>query len=322
MQYRRDDSQRRRLGRHRGAQGCRVSLLNAVLMYFVASRIWTPITMRLMAASLMLLSPAALYYSRVAPRSLFPVPFILAWLWCVAEAQSRRQPRLLLLGAFVLGIGCYSYTTAIVLMPVYLLVTLGLAFDHRPKNRLPAAIVLAFLLPTSFGIFWVATHRSVYTEHINRYRIYDASRLNALQGLKDFANYNNIQERVSIYWDYFDPRYLFFTGGAEMSLARPAGVLPMACALWVPIGLYRLSKRRTAFDLVLLAGFVTAPMAAILVDERYIARRGLAVIPFAVLAASVGADHLLSSGNRFWRLVTIGLFVSAGIQGLAVVLQR
>jgi hypothetical protein len=298
-----------------------VSLLNALLTYFVASRIWSSTPARVLAASLMLVTPAGLYYSYVAPRSLFPVAFILAWLWCVAKAE-EGQAWPFLAGAFLLGVGCYSYTTAIVLMPVYLLITLGLSWYKRLPNSLLAGIVVAFMLPASFGVWWVATHRSVYAEHIQRYRIYDASRLNPLQGLKDFANYNNIQERVSIYWDYFDPRYLFFTGGAEMSLARPTGVLPMACVLWVPIGLYKLLKRRTAFDRVLLAGFFTAPLAAILVDEPYIARRALAVIPFAVLAAVVGADDLLSSGNRFWRLVTIGLFVSAGIQGLAVVLQR
>lgn len=299
-----------------------MSLLNAFLAYFVASRIWSSTAVRVRTAFLMLVTPAGLYYSYAAPRSLLPIPFILAWLWCVAGAEAKRRHWPLLVGAFMLGIGCYSYTTAIVLMPLYVVVTVGLSVYERRPNWLSAAIVVVFMLPAAVGVWWVATHRSVYAEHIQRYRIYDASRLNPLQGLKDFANYNNIQERVSIYWDYFDPRYLFFTGGTEMSLARPAGVLPAACALWIPIGLYILLKRRTALDVILLVGFFTAPLAAILVDEPYIARRDLAVIPFAVLVALFGAEHLRSSGNRFWRLATIGLFVSAGIQGLLVVVQR
>jgi hypothetical protein len=299
-----------------------VSLLNALLAYLVASRIWRSPAVRALTALLMLVTPASLYYSHAAPRSLLPIAFVLAWLSCVAASEAGRQDWPLLAGAFLLGIGCYSYTTAIVLMPVYLVMTVALSVCGRRPNWLPAALVVLFMLPASFGIWWVATHRAVYAEHIQRYRIYDASRLNPLQGLKDFANYNNVQERVSIYWDYFDPRYLFFTGGAEMSLARPAGVLPAACALWIPIGLYRLFKRRAALDVVLIAGFFTAPLAAILVDEPYIARRDLAVIPFAVLIALFGSEHLLSSGSRFWRLATIGLFVSAVIQGLLVVVQR
>ena len=298
------------------------SLLNASLMYFVASRIWSDQRPRVLATWLMLVTPAALYYSRVAPRSLFPVSFILVWLCCVAAAQSGKRDRLLVLGALVLGIGCYSYTTAIVLMPAYLIITLGLSSYQRRPNWLPAAIVAAFLLPTSVGIWWVATHRSVYAEHIDRYRIYDASRLNPLQGLKDFANYNNIQERVSLYWDFFDPQFLFFRGGAEMLARYPAEMLPAACALWIPIGLYVMLKRRTVFDLVVLAGLLAAPLPAILVDQPYIARRDLAVIPFAVLAAVVGADNLLSSGSRFWRVVTIGLLATAAAQGIAVALQR
>jgi len=270
----------------------------------------------------MLASPAAVYYSRVAPRSLLPVLFILGWLWCIAASQSESRPRLLMLGAFVLGIGCYSYTTAIVLMPACLLITLGLAFYQRGPTWLPAAIVAVFLLSTSIGIWSVLTHRSVYVEHINRYRIYDASRLNPLQGMKDFANYNNIQERVSLYWDFFDPQFLFFTGGVEMALPYSAGLLPAACVLWIPIGLYVMLKRRTALDLVLLAGLLAAPLPAILVDERYIARRDLAVIPFAVLAASVGADHLIASGSRFWRVGTIALAATVVAQGLAVALLR
>ena len=297
------------------------SLLNALLMYVVTSRIWST-RARMLATFLMMVTPAGLYYSRIAPRSLFPVSFILAWLWCVAAAEFGGQPRALVLGAFVLGIGCYSYTTAIVLMPVYLIITLGLSFYRRRTHWLPAAIVAAFLLPTSFGMWWVATHRSVYVERAERYRIYDASRLNPLQGMKDFANYNNIQERVSLYWDFFDPQFLFFRGGAEMAGGYSAGMLPAACALWIPFGLYVMSKRRTAFDVVLLAGLLAAPLPAILVDEPYIARRDLAVIPFAILAAVIGAETLLSSGKRFWRVVTIGLLVTAAAQGIAVALRR
>jgi hypothetical protein len=287
-------------------------------MYLVAARTWSTATTRALATLLMLASPAALYYSRVAPRSLLPVAFVLGWLWCVAAAQSWKRSWLLVLGAFVLGVGCYSYTTAIVLMPACLLITLALVFRQRGPTWLPAAMIAVFLLSTSMGIGWVLTHRSVYVEHINSYRIYDASRLNPLQGMKDFANYNNIQERVSLYWDFFDPQFLFFSGGAEMALRYPAGVLPAACVLWIPIGLYVMVKRRTAFDLVLLAGLLAAPLPAILVDERYIARRDLAVIPFAVLAAAFGADYLLASGSRFWRVVTIALAVTVVAQGVAV----
>ena len=45
------------------------------------------------------------------------------------------------------------------------------------------------------------------------------------------------------------------------------------------------------------------------------------LIPFALLIALFGAENLLA-GRRFWRVVTIGLFVSVGIQGLLVALQR
>jgi hypothetical protein len=289
-------------------------------MYVATSRIWST-RARVLAAFLMLVAPAGLYYSRVAPRSVLPVSFILAWLWCMAAAEFRGRHRALVLGALVLGIGCYSHTTAIVLMPVYLVITLGLSFYRRRTRWLPAAIVAAFLLPASFGMWWVATHRSVYVERIDRYRIYDASRLNPLQGMKDFANYNNIQERVSLYWDFFDPQFLFFRGGAETAAGYSTGMLPAACALWMPFGLYVMLKRRTAFDVVLLAGLLAAPLPAILVDEPHIARRDLAVIPFAILAAVIGADTLLASGSRFWRVVTIGLLATAAAQGIAGALQ-
>ena len=225
-----------------------------------------------------------------------------------------------MLGAFVLGIGCYSSTTAIVLMPVYFVLTLCLSLCRRRPHWMSTAIVVAFLLPASFGIWWVATHQSMYAEHINRYRIYDASRLNPLQGARDFINFNNMQERVSLYWGYFDPQFLFFRGGSEMSLKSHAGVLPAASCVLIPIGLYVMLKRRTNLDVVLTAGFLTSPLAAILVDEPHIARRDLPVVPFAVLIAVIGAEQLLSLDKR-WRFVAIGLLVAAAAQGIAVAVQ-
>ena len=74
--------------------------------------------------------------------------------------------------------------------------------------------------------------------------------------------------RLSLYWYFFDPSYLFLTGGYAnvLSSTRRVGVFVIPIAILLPIGLNQLiTARRTRADLILLSGLVTAPFAACLV---------------------------------------------------------
>ena len=111
--------------------------------------------------------------------------------------------------------------------------------------------------------------------------------------------------RVSQYWSFFDPAYLFLTGGFAnvVNSTRHVGVFPMSFVALVPIGVAALVwRRRPVVDALVLAAFVTAPLAACLaVPEPYAIDRELELLPFGVLIAVAGARHLLTTHGRASR---------------------
>ncbi len=292
-------------------------LLDGLLIYVVAIGIGYRRSLALAATLLLLAAPAHILWSRTATGPLTIVPIVLVWLWTIGKYERGADWRWLALGGFTLGVGCYTSMPAVVLLPVYLLVTLALVRRGDGGAIRQYAIVLAAcLVPAAFGIATLLRDPSLFGEAMRRYGIYDAARLTPLQGVKDFLHYNNVQERVSLYWDYFDPVFLFAAGGADTPSWR-AGMLPLAGAIWLPIGIYRMARRRTRIDAVVIAGIVTAPLAAILVDERYVARRELVLLPFATLGAVAGVEYCLSRGG-WWRTATAALIAVTAIWAIAL----
>jgi hypothetical protein len=148
------------------------------------------------------------------------------------------------------------------------------------------------------------------------YNIYDASRFNPLQGLRELASYVSLTERTSVYWDYFNPSFLLFSGDASLiNATRAAGVFLLPVGVLIAIGMYRAAVvQPTRHNLLLVAGVLTAPLAATLVAERYKINRALVLLPFAVLIATRGFEQLVFSRRAIWRIVGIALIALAPVQ--------
>ena len=63
-----------------------------------------------------------------------------------------------------------------------------------------------------------------------------------------------------------------------------------------------------------MAGFLTAPLAATLVAERYKINRALVMLPFAVLIATCGLEYLLAASRTTWRLAAVLIVVLVPVQ--------
>jgi hypothetical protein len=293
--------------------------LDVVLMYLVARHIFKSDRLALISAGLLALTPAHFIYSAIGRAPVYPVPFILVWLLCLDVFLERRQAIALAAGTAALALGISTYPGAAVMMPVYLLATcLALLQQGTRSARIYLVAVGGFILPLVPLAPWLFRHRGSYADLVTRYKIYDAHTLNPLQGLKEFLNYNGVQERISAYWDYFDPVYLFLSGGPQLgNSTRHVGVFLLPFALLLPLGLYRLIARRdAAINVIVLVGFAAGPLAAVLIDERYVVHRELSILPFAILAAVTGLQYLLSADQIGWRAAAIGLLALAPIQFL------
>jgi hypothetical protein len=294
-----------------------VELADVALTYFVARRIFKQRFMAVVAAGLMALTPAHFIYSRLAVSRLYPLPFVLAWLLSVATFEERGRLSFLCAGACILGIGVYANSASVVLMPACLLLTcLAIHLEGRGTLRSYSVAVAGFILPVLPFIAWHLRHPELHIQQISSHSLYDATRLDPLQGLSELMNVASLTERSSVYWDYFNPSFLFLSAGTSLTEAmRDTGVFLFPIAVVLPVGLYRIATHRhMPLALLLPLGLLSAPLASTLLAERYQIHRALLMLPFAILIATVGVEVFLSARKRAWRLVGYGLLALIPIQ--------
>jgi len=293
-----------------------VGVSDIVLMYFIAARILTRRLSAIIASALLALTPAHFIHSRFAMDYLYPVPFVMAWLLCLLIFMDRRQPWVLFVATSFLGVGFYSYIAAVVMMPIYLLMTWLVIWKTSTKPmRLVGVAAAGFVWPLLFLIGWLFRHAGAVADTAQRYKLYDPAGQQHVLGLAPL-HFLSIVHRMSVYWQFFDPSYLFFTGGGfTLSSTHRAGVFLAPLIVCVPVGIYQiLANRRTLSHVVLLAGLATAPLAACLVDEPGAIDRELELLPFGVLIATIGIESLVIASSNVLRLLGIGLVALVPIQ--------
>ena len=281
-----------------------LALLDVLLMYAIARRLFANGWYAVLAASMLALTPAHLIFGRMASDYFCPVPFALAWLWCLVLCVQTDTPWLPPATGFLLGLGLYSYIASWIVMPFYLGVTHVLLWLSRKPLRAHVALTIGFTVPLLALIPWIWLHPDTPSDTMRGYAVSSSLRL---------------AERVSLYWDYFNPSYLFFSGGADpMWATRRAGVFVLAMAVLLPCGIWNILRRNPSMlRTVLLVGFFFAPVPIILAlpeAPSYATARDLLVVPFGVLISVAGVEWLAAEQKRAGQIVAAILIVSVPIQ--------
>jgi 4-amino-4-deoxy-L-arabinose transferase-like glycosyltransferase len=282
-----------------------VGIVDIVLVYAIARRVFQSERHGLIAASFMALTPAHFIHSRLAMDYLYPVPFVLAWLWCLVRFEEEAQPSFIFHGTLALGIGLYSYIGALVLMPLYAAMTLLLLLHkYRSPHTTMMWAALGFCSPLVLLLIWLPRHPEVFGDTIVRYGVSSVDKLHALRGLITSAG---IQEGVASYWNLSSPVYLFFVGSSNwVDSTRHGGVFLMPMAICIAAGLADfVIGPRSRIAWLVVAGFLTAPLGAVFVGEPWAVQRELELIPFAVFLAAFGARRLARSTHRPWHWVAV-----------------
>jgi 4-amino-4-deoxy-L-arabinose transferase-like glycosyltransferase len=291
-----------------------VGLLNIALVFVIARRLFGRLSLALGAAAFTAFAPAHIFYSRVAIEVVYPIPFVLAWLYLLLEFERHERGQTLLAGAFALGLSVYGHKSAEIVAPPYLLLTCIAAWvwteDRRLRIRHLLLAVGGFsvaLVPFALGLL---RHPERYSGVVRAYGVYD-SKLTMLQGMRDIVRYNSVGERIGAYWETLSPRYLFFFGDPSISDSnRLAGMFLLPTAVLLAVGLYAMAKQRSRSDMILVGGFFMASVAAF-VDPTLAARRFIFNVPFAALIAMRGCVFL-----AHW---TAGRIVVAAVAVLSAV---
>lgn len=277
-----------------------VAVLNVVLMFVVARRLFNGSAMGVVAGCLLLFTPVHFIRGRMLLSPIYTIPIILLWLWLFARFLASPATGRLTAAAIALGVGCYSYLAAVVMMPLYLLATLTAGVRRiGPRPVVKAGVAFAVtLLPMAL---WYLTHPERNQQIVSAYQL-------------DATTRSPLARWIALYWSFFDPSFLFVTGDASlMNSTRTAGFFPMAFAVLLPIGLIGLVRSRQPLQLAIAVGFLTAPLVSI-VSGAVEMNRIMFAIPFGVLAAAYGASVL-------WRARPIAVRAFAAIVLLSVPVQ-
>ena len=277
-----------------------VAVLNVVLMFFVARRLFQSTAMGLLAAGMLLFTPIHFIRGRLLLSPLYSIPFILAWVWALARFEADRTPRKLAIAAIWLGLGAYSYLAAVVMMPVYLAVTLAIGYRRLGLAAVvkAAAAFAATLIPM---VLWYLTHPERNAQIVSAYQL-------------DANAESPLTRWIGLYWSFFDPSFLFVTGDASLvNSTREAGFFPMVFAILLPIGLYGAVRSRQPVPLAMAIGFLTAPLVS-MISGAIEMNRVMFAIPFGVLVAAYGAHMMLRARLVAIRAAAILLVLAIGWQ--------
>ena len=281
-----------------------LAILDVGLVYAVARRLFSNPWYAVLAALMLALTPAHLIFGRMASDYFCPVPFALLWLLCLLEDVRTDNRWLSAATGLVLGVGLYSYIASWIVMPFYLVVSHVLLWQVRKPLRAHVDLTIGFAVPLLALIPWIWLHPDTPRDTFRGYAV--------STGL-------NLTERVALYWDYFNPSYLFFSGGSDpMWATRRGGVFALALAVLLPCGIWSICRRKAGTRrAVLLVGFFFAPVPIILAlpeAPKYATARDLLAVPFGVLIGAAGVEWLITEHKRSGRIVAALLIVSIPLQ--------
>jgi hypothetical protein len=247
----------------------------------------------ILTAGLFALTPLLWMQSRTAPASLAPLPLVAGWLMAVARFRSDRSTWWPAVAGAFLGAGVYTSYASMVMMPLFLLLTIAVAGHARALPvRGIGVMAAAFCVAVSPIAAFLIRHPDVFRDTVNAFHLYDANLFNLRQGVREMASWVGLTARTEVYYDYFNPAFLFLTGRVLL--------FPMAVLL--PLGLFQIAANETTpLARLSMAGFLAAPFAASLTAQAPIPGRILFLIPFAAIVSTYGVKWLLS-----WRAERTG----------------
>ena len=291
-----------------------VGVLNVLLMFGLARQIFKSDSIAWAAAAMLALAPAHFIYSRVGVDVIYPLPFVMIWLWALHLYFERPQARWLAVAGLAMSVGMYSYLVATVMMPIFFVMT-AIAAARRFSVRAYGAMAVAFFVPLVPLAIWEATHPERHTSLVSSYKLYDGTRFNILQGAKDALSYFSLSVRTDSYWNCLNPSFLFFSGDSSlMNSTRLVGCFLLAMGILIPLGVVHIwNRRRTPFNLVVIAGLLLSPLPSVLTAE-VATRRVILIVPFAVLIAGHGVQYLAQHRRYAARAVCIVLLLWMPLQ--------
>jgi hypothetical protein len=294
--------------------GSVVGLVSALLMALAGLPTFQSKALALLPSLFFAMTPVVVLAMRAPTPGALVLPFVAAWTGSMTFALHHRRPWPFVLPGLCLGAGLYAHPGAIVTMPLLLLVGVGASISSGVmiRDRRIGMMIAAFVLAALPMVLTLTVTPGEFSRLVATYRLYDSTRFNVLQGLREMFSWVGLVARSEVYYDYFNPSLWFLSGGSiRASLADPRAFL-LPFALLVPAGIHALvTAGQGPAAAIAIGGMLVAPIAAALTAAPPIPARLLLAAPFAALLAVHGAIHLAS--NRRWIVRVAGIAAAASV---------
>ncbi len=245
--------------------------LNIIVVYFLAKEVFKNNKIAIYSALFFAINPWSIFFSRIAFRaSLLPLIFSLAVLFFL---KSFTKPNYLILSSLFFSLSLYTYATARVFVPLFVL---GLAVIYwrklwaiRGKMAIALLIflgVLLFLLQ-----FWISP--------------------TGMARAKETGIETNIFRIILNYLSYFDPTFLFFYGDSNTRRSVTTigiGEFYLWEILTILPGIYFLFKQKRKQYAWMFLWLLLYPLPAALTQSAH-AIRAIVGIPLFSLFSAYGA---------------------------------
>ena len=281
-----------------------LAIINVIVIALVARRLFSSGWYAVLAAAILALTPAHYIFARRALDYFCQLPVALGWMLCLTAYTPSATLWLPAATGLLLGFGLLTHISSWIVMPGYLVATCVVLRRLAAPRQAYAWLAMGFVLPVALVVPVILANPSLPTEMFTHYKVVTGWR---------------VVERISTYWGYLGPSYLFFSGGSNpMFATRRGGVLAVAAAVLLPLGIWTtLQRRGDPRRDVLVFGFFFAPLPIALAmpqDPRFYTPRDLLVMPFAALLCTIGLERLFEQRSWRARLIGAALIVAIPLQ--------
>ena len=235
-------------------------------------------------AVVLMLTPAHRSFAQLGTDAMLPAVLILLWLWNALRFFKFDSLRSLAAAAVCLGLAVYSHPAAPLTAVFLWILTLGAAW-RRNRTRLAIA-TLVFIAAWLPAAFWFYRHPDTYADTFGRWVILAAHVRSPLDLVLAFLNPTTLGNRLSLYWGFWNPSWLFFSS--------PAPLLIVAAPL-IAAGVYRAVRhvQREIPSLLIGAALIVPLAGASFGVPRYLAS-AVAVLPILALLSALGVEQLIT----------------------------
>ncbi|HUQ86920.1 MAG TPA: glycosyltransferase family 39 protein [Vicinamibacterales bacterium] len=266
-----------------------VGAINVALVFLIAQAMTGRTIVAIFAAVVLMFTPAHWSIAQLGTDAIFPAPLVLLWLW--NALRFVKLDRGLPIAAAALGLSVYSHPAGPLTALFLWLLTLIVARRRHPQPLIVSTLVFGLAwLP---AVAWFYLHPADYPDTFGRWFVFAAHLRNPIDGLRAFFNVTTLGTRAALYWNFWDPSWLFFRDGD----ASPP--LLMVAAPFIVIGLYRCARLASRESRALVIGsLAVVPIAGATFIVLHYMTDAASVLPILALVAGLGVDQLVAFATR------------------------